>query len=69
MKMLKTRKYNTLTPNNVVNLFLLYKLDLWPSDLNTGFTLGGCMFWGVWGVVAMLLDSIPVDIILYLTVE
>ena len=42
--MLKTRKYNTLTPNNVVNLFLLYKLDLWPSDLNTGFTLGDCMF-------------------------
>ena len=45
--MLKTRRYNPITPNNVVNLFILYKLDLWPSELNTGFTLGGCMFWGV----------------------
>ena len=45
--MLKTRRYKPITPNNVVKLFILYKLDLWPSVLNTGFTLGGCMFWGV----------------------
>ena len=35
------------TPNNVVNLFVVYELDSWPRNFDTNFTLGGCMFGGV----------------------
>ena len=28
----------TFTPNNVVNLFLVYELDRWSRDLNADFT-------------------------------
>ena len=29
----------TFTPQNLVNLFVAYKLDTWSRDLNSGFTL------------------------------
>ena len=32
----------TFTPNNAVNLFIVYKLDRWSRDLNTNFTLNDC---------------------------
>ena len=28
----------------LLNLFIVYELDSWPSDLNTNFTLGSCLF-------------------------
>ena len=34
------------TPKNVV-IFFVYELDSCPRDLNTDFTLGGCLFGGV----------------------
>ena len=33
----------TITPNNVVNLFIVYELDTWSRDLNTDFTLKDCL--------------------------
>ena len=36
-----------VTPNNIVNLLIGYKLDSWPRDLDTDYTLGGCLFEGV----------------------
>ena len=35
------------TPNNVVNLFIVYELDRWSRDLNTDFTLKECLFGAV----------------------
>ena len=32
------------TPNNVVNLFIVCKLDKWSRDLNAKFTLKNCLF-------------------------
>ena len=29
---------------NEENLYISYKLDRWTRDLNTGFTLGNCLF-------------------------
>ena len=29
------------------NFFIVYKLDSWPQDLNSDFTLGGDLFGGV----------------------
>ena len=29
------------------NFFIVYELDLWPWNLNSDFTLGDCLFWGV----------------------
>ena len=29
---------------NVVNLFVVYELDVWLQDLNTVITLGDCLF-------------------------
>ena len=29
---------------NLVNLYILYKLDAWSKDLNTNFTLGNWLF-------------------------
>ena len=42
-------KQDTITFNhrNVVNLFFVYKLDIWLSDLCTDFTLKGCLFGAV----------------------
>ena len=35
------------TAKNVVFFFIVYELDSCPRDLNTDFTLGGCLFGGV----------------------
>ena len=35
------------TPNNVVNLFIVYELDRWSRDLKTDFTLKECLFGAV----------------------
>ena len=32
------------TPNNVVNLFIVYEFDTWSKDLNAQFTLKDCLF-------------------------
>ena len=32
------------TPNNVVNLFIFYRLGTWSQDLNPEFTLKDCLF-------------------------
>ena len=37
----------TFTPNNVVNLFIVYELDTWSLNLNTDFTLKDCLFGSV----------------------
>ena len=37
-------KQESFIPNSVVNLFIVYELVSWPSDLNTDFTVGGCLF-------------------------
>ena len=31
-------------PNIAVNLFIVYKLDIWSWDLNSDFTLRDCLF-------------------------
>ena len=41
---LKQEHTPPFTPSNVVNLFIVYELDSWLSNLNTNFTLGGCLF-------------------------
>ena len=71
---LKQEDTTPITPSNIVNLFIVYELDSWASDLNTNFTLSGCLFGGVKLTKTadpdkvMVLDSLPVDIILYLVV-
>ena len=35
------------TPNNVVNLFIVYELYRWSKDLNAEFTLKDCLFGNV----------------------
>ena len=37
----------TLTPNNIVNFFIVYKLDRGLQDLNSKFTLKDCLFGNV----------------------
>ena len=37
----------TLTPNNVVNVLIVYGLDRWSQDLNAKFTLEDCLFGAV----------------------
>lgn len=39
------KKLLETTNRNLVNAFLVYKLDTWSRDLNTTFTLGDCLFW------------------------
>ena len=41
---LKQEDKAVFPPKNTVNYFIVYKLDAWPRDLNTDFTLGGCFF-------------------------
>ena len=36
-------------PNNVVYLFIVYKLEKWSLDINTDFTLQNCLFGGYSG--------------------
>ena len=33
----------SFTSRNVVNVFIVYKLDVWSRDLNAGFTLNDCL--------------------------
>ena len=41
----KTKQDKTpFTPNNVVNLFIVYVPDRWSQDLNTKFTPKDCLF-------------------------
>ena len=40
---LKQEDKADFTPNNVVNLFIIYELDTWSRDLNTNFTLKDCL--------------------------
>ena len=35
------------TPNNVVNLYVVYELNVWSPDLNAELTLRDCMFGNV----------------------
>ena len=39
--------FANFTPNNVVNLFIMYELDRWSQDLNAKFTLKDCLFGNV----------------------
>ena len=34
----------TFTPNNVINLFIVYELDTWSRDYNIDFTMKNCLF-------------------------
>ena len=34
----------TFSLKSEINLFIVYRLDVWSRDLNTKFTLGGCLF-------------------------
>ena len=40
-------KQVTFTPNNVVNLFIVYELDTWFQDLSVYFALKDCLFGSV----------------------
>ena len=40
---LKQEDKAAFTPNNVVNLFIIYELDTWSRDLNTNFILKDCL--------------------------
>ena len=37
----------TFTPNNAVNLYIVYELDRWSQDLNVKCTLKDCLFGNV----------------------
>ena len=39
----------------MVSFFVVYELDSWPQDLNTDFTLGGCLF----GCVKLIINADP----------
>ena len=41
------QKAATFTPPNTIKFFLVYELDIWLRDLNSDFTLKGCLFGGV----------------------
>ena len=44
---LKQEDKAAFTPNNIVNLFIVFNLDRWSRDLNTDFTLKDCLFGAV----------------------
>ena len=33
----------TFSPKTEINLFVFFRLDVWPRDLDTNFTLGDCL--------------------------
>ena len=37
----------TFTPNNIVNLYIVYELNIWSQDLNVKFTLKDCLIGSV----------------------
>ena len=39
---LKQEDKPPITLKNVINLFIVYELDTWSRDINTGFTLKNC---------------------------
>ena len=41
------QEFSTFTPNNVVNLFIVYELGRWSQDLNAKFILKDCLFGAV----------------------
>ena len=43
---LKQEDKTPVTPNNLVNLFIVSELDRWSQDLTTDFTLKDCLFGG-----------------------
>ena len=43
----KQEEATPITPNNMLNSFIVYELDTWSQDLNTDFTLKGCLFGSV----------------------
>ena len=38
------KKRATYTPPNRIDFFVIFKLDSWIRDLDTDFTLEGCLF-------------------------
>ena len=40
---LKQEDKTPYTPKNVVNLYIVYELDVWSRDLNNDFTLKDCL--------------------------
>ena len=44
---LKQEDEAPFTPNNVVNLYIVYELDRWSQNLNTDFNLKDCLFGAV----------------------
>ena len=40
-------KNATFTSSDIINYFVVYELDTWSRDLNSYFTLKGCLFGGV----------------------
>ena len=44
---LKLEDTTPITPKNVANVFIVYGLGSWPQDIDTDFTLGGCLFGGL----------------------
>ena len=40
-------KIATFTPPDIINCYIVYALDKWLQDLNSGFTLKDCLFGGV----------------------
>ena len=45
------------TPSNVINLFVVYKLDRRSRDLNIGFTIKVCLF----GAVKLTKNAIQIN--------
>ena len=41
------QKNATFTPTNRINFFIVYELNTWSRDLNSHFSLKGCLFGGV----------------------
>ena len=52
---LKEEDTASFTPNNVVNLHIVYELDIWSGYLNTDFTFKDCLF----GVVKLTKNADP----------
>ena len=44
---LKQEDKAPFTPNNLVNLFIVYELDTWSQYLSTDFNLKDCLFGSV----------------------
>ena len=37
----------TFTPTNIINIFIIYELDIWLRDLTSDFTLKDCLYGSV----------------------